>query len=57
MVWWEGLMLKLNRLRVKGILWKIIDDCHLNTVNSIVLNQCQSKLFQVNEGVRKGGVL
>ena len=35
----------------------MIDDCHIDTKSSIVVNQVQSRWFDVQQGVRQGGVL
>ena len=37
-VWRKGLMYKLSQLGVKGKLWQIIDDCHIDTHSVIVVN-------------------
>ena len=39
------------------ILVSLINQCHQDTVSSIVVNQTQSEWFPVNQGVRQGGVL
>ena len=56
-VWRQGLMVKLNKLGIIGKLWSIIDDCHIDTHSAIVVNGCMSKWFNVEQGVRQGGVL
>jgi hypothetical protein len=56
-VWRKGLMVKLYRLGIKDIIWSIIDDCHIDTQSSVVVNGCMSKWFCVEQGVRQGGVL
>lgn len=56
-VWRHGLLFKLYNLGVTGKLWTIINDCHSNTSSSIVVNQTQSRWFNVLQGVRQGGVL
>lgn len=56
-VWRHGLMYKLHKLGVKGRLWTLIDDCHVNTSCSVVSNQSYSDWFPVSQGVRQGGVL
>ena len=50
-------MYKLYDLGITGKLWSVINQCHQNTVSSIVVNQTQSEWFPVNQGVRQGGVL
>lgn len=56
-VWRHGLLYKLHKLGVNGKCWSIINDCHLNTSSSVVVNQTQSRWFNVLQGVRQGGVL
>lgn len=56
-VWRHGLLLKLYNLGVTNKLWSLINDCHNNTSSSIVVNQTQSRWFNVLQGVRQGGVL
>ena len=56
-VWRHGLLFKLYSLGVKGKLWSLIDDCHVDTSSAIVVNQTQSRWFTVQQGVRQGGVL
>lgn len=53
-VWRTALMCKLYKLGVKGKIWSIIDDCHTNTKNSVVVNQQKSVFFNVKQGVRQG---
>ena len=55
--WRKDLMYELTQLGVKGKLWQIIDDCHIETHSAIGVNQHQSRFFEVFEGVRQGGVL
>lgn len=50
-------MYKLHNLGIKGKLWQIIDDCQCNTVSAVIVNQKQSRWFDVHQGVRQGGVL
>jgi hypothetical protein len=50
-------MYKLHQLGISGRLWTIINDCHENTVFSVVVNQVSSDWFPVSQGVRQGGVL
>ena len=50
-------MYKLYDLGITGKLWSLINQCHQNTVSSIVVNQTQSEWFPVNQGVRQAGVL
>uniref|UniRef100_A0A8W8L5Q8 Reverse transcriptase domain-containing protein n=1 Tax=Magallana gigas TaxID=29159 RepID=A0A8W8L5Q8_MAGGI len=52
-VWRHGLMYKLHKLGVKGRLWTLIDDCHVNTSCSVVSNQSYSDWFPVSQGVRQ----
>ena len=56
-VWRIGLMYKLNILGIKGKIWSIINDCHVDTKSAVIVNQSQSHYFLVSEGVRQGGVL
>ena len=56
-VWRPGLMYKLYDLGITGKLWSLINQCHQDTVSSVVVNQTQSEWFPVNQGVRQGGVL
>lgn len=56
-VWRQGLMYKLHSLRIRGKLWQIIDDCHTNTSSAVIVNQTKSRWFNVEQGVRQGGVL
>lgn len=56
-VWRHGLLYKLHKLGVNGKCWSIINDCHINTSSSVVVNQTQSRWFNVLQGVRQGGVL
>ena len=37
-VWREGLMVKLHKLGVKGRIWSIIDDCHIDTKSAVCQN-------------------
>lgn len=50
-------MYKWHKLGVRGKIWKIINDFHVNTKSAVVVNQTQSSFFPVQEGVRQGGVL
>ncbi|KAK3096521.1 hypothetical protein FSP39_000985 [Pinctada imbricata] len=50
-------MYKLHKLGVKGKIWSIINDCHIDTRSAVVVNQTQSDWFPVLQGVRQGGVL
>ena len=50
-------MYKLHKLGVEGIIWNIINDCHVNTQSAVVVNQCQSKYFTASEGIRQRSVL
>lgn len=56
-VWSEGLMFKLYNIGVTGKIWTLINNCHQHTTSSVIVNQIQSKWFNVNQGVRQGGVL
>lgn len=56
-VWRIALMYKLFQLGIKGKLWVLINDCHIDTKSAVVVNQCTSNFFSVTEGVRQGGVL
>ena len=56
-VWRKGLLYKLYKLGITGRAWTLIDDCHIGTKSSIVVNQVQSRWFDVCQGVRQGGVL
>ena len=56
-VWRKGLLYKLYKLGITGRAWTLIDDCHIDTKSSIVVNQVQSRWFDVQQGVRQGGVL
>ena len=56
-VWRHGLMYKLHRLGISGRLWSLVNDCHVNTMFSIVVNQVTSDWFPISQGVRQGGVL
>lgn len=56
-VWRPGLMVKLHKLGITGRLWSLINQCHQDTVSSIVVNQTRSEWFPVDQGVRQGGVL
>jgi hypothetical protein len=44
---------KLHKLGVEGRIWNIINDCHVNTQSTVVVNQCQFKYYTVSEGVRR----
>lgn len=56
-VWRKALMYKLYKLGIKGRAWSVINECHLNTESTFIVNQCKSEYFNVVEGVRQGGVL
>ena len=56
-MWRHGLLYKLYKLGINGKCWSIIDDCHTNTSSSVIVNQTQSRWFNVLQGVRQGGVL
>ncbi|KAK3098283.1 hypothetical protein FSP39_017953 [Pinctada imbricata] len=56
-VWRQGLMVKLHRLGVRGKLWSIIDDCHMDTQNAVVVNNCTSPWYETLQGLKQGGVL
>ncbi len=56
-VWRKALMYKLFKLKVTGKAWCIIDDLYTNTESAVVMNQCKSRFFSVNEGVRQDGIL
>jgi len=56
-VWRNGLLFKLFNLGITGKTWSLIQNCHSNTVSSVVVNQTRSKWFSVHQGVRQGGVL
>lgn len=47
-------MYKLFKIVVKGKIWSIINDCHVDTESAIIVNQCKSSFFKVREGVRQG---
>ena len=55
--WRKSVMCKVHKLGATGKIWSIINDMHVNTMSSVILNQCQSKFFPVLQGVRQGGVL
>lgn len=50
-------MYKLYKIGVTGKLWSVINDCHIDTMSSVIVNQCQSEFFPVLQGVRQGGLL
>lgn len=56
-VWRKGLLYKLNNIGIKGKLWMLIDDCHINTKSAVIVNYQQSEWFPVEQGIRQGGVL
>ena len=55
--WRHGLLFKIYNLGIKGKLWSLIDDCHVDTSSAIVVKQTQSRWFTVKQDVRQGGVL
>lgn len=50
-------MVKLNKLGITGKLWSQINQCHQDTVTSIVVNQTRSEWFPTYQGVRQGDIL
>lgn len=56
-VWRKALMFKLHKLGLKGKIWKIIDDCHINNESTVAVNGTISEWFKIRQGVRQGGVL
>lgn len=56
-VWRPALLVKLIKLGITGKLWSLINQCHQDTVTSIVVNQTRSEWFPTYQGVRQGGVL
>ena len=44
-------------MKVRGKAWCIIDDLYSKTESTVVMNQCKSRYFTVDEGVRRDGVL
>lgn len=50
-------MVTLPKLGITGKLWSLINQCHQDTVSSIVVNQTRSEWFPTHQGVRQGGVL
>jgi hypothetical protein len=53
-VWRKSLMFKLFNL---GKVWSCINEIDSYTQSAVIVNKCKSKYFEVNEGVRQGGVL
>ncbi|KAK3106167.1 hypothetical protein FSP39_014105 [Pinctada imbricata] len=56
-VWRKGLMFKLYEIGITGKLWYVIDNMHLDTTSTIVVNNVTSSSFMTSQGVRQGGVL
>lgn len=56
-VWRNGLLYKLFNHGITGKTWSLIQNCHSNTVSSVVVNQTRSRWFPLYQGVRQGGVL
>ena len=56
-VWRHGILLKLYNLGVTSKLWSLIQNCHNSTSSSNVVNQTQSRWFNVFQGVRQGSFL
>ena len=50
-------MYKLYNIGVTGKMWSVINDCHIDTMSSVVVNQCHSDFSPVLQGVRQCGVL
>ena len=51
------MMVKLHKLRIKGKIWEIIDDCHCDTESTVFVNGSMSRWVGIKQGVRQGGVL
>lgn len=42
---------------LKGKIWKIIDDCHINNESTVAVNGTISEWFKIRQGVCQRGVL
>jgi hypothetical protein len=41
----------IHKLGIDGRIWNIINDFHVNTQSALLVNQCQSKYFTVDDGI------
>lgn len=53
-VWRAGMLYKLYQSNIKGKAWKLIYDCHVDTVSSVLINSERSNWFVVKQGIRQG---
>ena len=56
-VWISSLMCKLHAAGINGDLWMLIDNLHTEVTSQIKWKGALSDKFNINQGVRQGGVL
>ena len=56
-VWLPGVFYKLTKLGVKGTMWLLIKDMHTNMSSCVSVNGLKSPFFNVQQGIRQGGVI
>ena len=56
-VWISSLMCKLHDAGINGDLWMLIDNLHTEVTSQIKWKGALSNKFNINQGVRQGGVL
>ena len=56
-VWQNGLLFKVFKLGIQGLLWRLIKACYSDTESCVVENNIYSDWFTLRQGVRQGGVL
>ncbi|VDI44763.1 Hypothetical predicted protein [Mytilus galloprovincialis] len=56
-LWHDALLLKLKEYGVSGNFWLLIDEMYRDMKSSILFNNKLTRWFQLQRGVRQGGVL
>ncbi len=56
-VWWNGLLLKLHRIGIRGKLWHLFKNWLEGSQGTVLLNGQFSDLFEITRSIKQGGIL